>query len=171
MPIFTKLRRHNGGLSTVIAKPNDYCGRGGWRSVLGSEGFALGFEGVEASGSGGLGDGRDGRALAAVAHSRQRSNLVIPLSRDLLSWWRLCRSDCPVMLQGESYGAGCICRGHGSGFTLQNRSFNKANEKSGGYINKVVVTCLRSGLNRMVRVMQKPERTPIRALRTSSSGR
>ncbi|KAG2407955.1 uncharacterized protein HKW66_Vig0027770 [Vigna angularis] len=50
-------------------------------------------------------------------------------------------------------------------------SYTLANEKSGGYINKVVVTCLRSGLNRMVRVMQKPERTPIRALRTSSSGR
>ncbi|MCI11873.1 WD repeat-containing protein 11-like, partial [Trifolium medium] len=47
----------------------------------------------------------------------------------------------------------------------------KANEKSGGYINKLVVTCLRSGLNKMFRVLQKPERAPIRALRTSSSGR
>ncbi|XP_068464338.1 uncharacterized protein [Phaseolus vulgaris] len=50
-------------------------------------------------------------------------------------------------------------------------SYTQANEKSGGYINKVVVTCLRSGLNKMFRVMQKPERTHIRALRTSSSGR
>ncbi|XP_027330478.1 WD repeat-containing protein 11 isoform X1 [Abrus precatorius] len=50
-------------------------------------------------------------------------------------------------------------------------SYTQANEKSGGYINKLVVTCLRSGLNKMFRVMQKPERAPIRALRTSSSGR
>ena len=33
------------------------------------------------------------------------------------------------------------------------------------------MTCLRSGLNRPFRVLQKPERAPIRALRTSSSGR
>ncbi|XP_041999067.1 WD repeat-containing protein 11-like isoform X2 [Salvia splendens] len=44
-------------------------------------------------------------------------------------------------------------------------------EKIGGYVNKLVVTCLRSGLNRTFRVMQKPERAPIRALRASSSGR
>ncbi|KAK7330084.1 hypothetical protein VNO77_24270 [Canavalia gladiata] len=50
-------------------------------------------------------------------------------------------------------------------------SYTQANEKTGGYINKLVVTCLRSGLNKMFRVMQKPERAPIRALRTSSSGR
>ncbi|KAK7264903.1 hypothetical protein RJT34_32516 [Clitoria ternatea] len=50
-------------------------------------------------------------------------------------------------------------------------SYTQVNEKSGGYINKLVVTCLRSGLNKMFRVMQKPERAPIRALRTSSSGR
>ncbi|RDY09617.1 WD repeat-containing protein 11, partial [Mucuna pruriens] len=50
-------------------------------------------------------------------------------------------------------------------------SYTQANEKSGGYINKLVVTCLRSGLNKTFRVMQKPERAPIRALRTSSSGR
>ncbi|KAG2391729.1 hypothetical protein LR48_Vigan07g144700 [Vigna angularis] len=159
MAIFTKLHRHRW-------RPV-YChrqaqrlrrrvrGRGGWRSVLGSEGFVLGFEGGRErfvfgggkglcaaylreggwaeegfkggggggwrfAGSGGAsspnrGDGRDGGALAAVAHSRQRSNLVIPLSRDLLSWWRLRRSDCPVMLQGESYSAGCICRGYRDG--------------------------------------------------------
>lgn len=45
------------------------------------------------------------------------------------------------------------------------------NEKSGGYINRLIVTCLRSGLNRAFRVLQKPERAPIRALRASSSGR
>ncbi|KAE9602295.1 putative transcription factor WD40-like family [Lupinus albus] len=50
-------------------------------------------------------------------------------------------------------------------------SYTQANEKSGGYINKLVVTCLRSGLNKIFRVLQKPERAPIRALRTSSSGR
>ncbi|KAE8654512.1 WD repeat-containing protein 11-like isoform X2 [Hibiscus syriacus] len=50
-------------------------------------------------------------------------------------------------------------------------SYTKVNEKTGGYINRLVVTCLRSGLNRTFRVLQKPERAPIRALRTSSSGR
>ncbi|GAB4832842.1 hypothetical protein Ancab_006857 [Ancistrocladus abbreviatus] len=50
-------------------------------------------------------------------------------------------------------------------------SYNQASEKSGGYINKLVVTCVRSGLNRPFRVLQKPERAPIRALRASSSGR
>ena len=49
--------------------------------------------------------------------------------------------------------------------------WTQANEKTGGYINKLVVTCLRSGSNKMFRVLQKPERAPIRALRTSSSGR
>ncbi|KAJ8768132.1 hypothetical protein K2173_021072 [Erythroxylum novogranatense] len=50
-------------------------------------------------------------------------------------------------------------------------SYTQASEKTGGYVNKLVVTCARSGLNRPFRVMQKPERAPIRALRTSSSGR
>lgn len=50
-------------------------------------------------------------------------------------------------------------------------SYAQGNDKSGGYINKLVVTCLRSGLNRTFRVLQKPERAPIRALRASSSGR
>lgn len=47
----------------------------------------------------------------------------------------------------------------------------QANEKTGGYVNRLVVTCVRSGLNRPFRVLQKPERAPIRALRASSSGR
>ncbi|KAF8036620.1 hypothetical protein BT93_C2369 [Corymbia citriodora subsp. variegata] len=50
-------------------------------------------------------------------------------------------------------------------------SYTQANEKTGGYINKLIVTCLRSGLNKPFRVLQKPERAPIRALRASSSGR
>ncbi|KAL3535883.1 hypothetical protein ACH5RR_004344 [Cinchona calisaya] len=50
-------------------------------------------------------------------------------------------------------------------------SYTQGTEKTGGYINKLVVTCVRSGLNRTFRVMQKPERAPIRALRASSSGR
>lgn len=45
------------------------------------------------------------------------------------------------------------------------------NEKTGVYINRLAVTCLRSGLNRAFRVLQKPERAPIRAIRASSSGR
>ncbi|KAI4380639.1 hypothetical protein MLD38_006806 [Melastoma candidum] len=47
----------------------------------------------------------------------------------------------------------------------------QASEKTGGYTNKLVVTCLRSGLNKPFRVLKKPERSPIRALRASSSGR
>ncbi|XP_024959372.1 WD repeat-containing protein 11-like [Cynara cardunculus var. scolymus] len=50
-------------------------------------------------------------------------------------------------------------------------SYSQGNEKTGGYTNRLVVTCLRTGLNRTFRVLQKPERTPIRALRASSSGR
>ncbi|XP_060172064.1 uncharacterized protein LOC132603153 [Lycium barbarum] len=50
-------------------------------------------------------------------------------------------------------------------------SYSQGTEKAGGYINRLVVTCLRSGLNRQFRVLQKPERAPIRALRASSSGR
>ncbi|XP_010412480.1 PREDICTED: WD repeat-containing protein 11-like [Camelina sativa] len=50
-------------------------------------------------------------------------------------------------------------------------SYSQVNDKSRGYINKLVVTCLRSGLNKQFCDLQKPERTPIRALRTSSSGR
>ncbi|XP_016899808.1 uncharacterized protein LOC103487430 isoform X2 [Cucumis melo] len=50
-------------------------------------------------------------------------------------------------------------------------SYSQVNEKSGGYLNRLVVTCLRSGFNRTFRVLQKPERAPIRALRASSSGR
>ncbi|PHT42967.1 hypothetical protein CQW23_16992 [Capsicum baccatum] len=50
-------------------------------------------------------------------------------------------------------------------------SYSQGTEKAGGYINRLVVTCLRSGLNRPFRVLQKPERAPIRALRASSSGR
>ncbi|KAE8637244.1 hypothetical protein CSA_007707 [Cucumis sativus] len=37
-------------------------------------------------------------------------------------------------------------------------SYSQVNEKSGGYLNRLVVTCLRSGFNRTFRVMQKPER-------------
>ncbi|KAL6585947.1 hypothetical protein OROMI_002591 [Orobanche minor] len=47
----------------------------------------------------------------------------------------------------------------------------EGSEKSGGYVNRLVVTCLRSGLNRAFGVMQKPEWAPIRALRSSSSER
>lgn len=47
----------------------------------------------------------------------------------------------------------------------------QVSKRTGGYINKLVVTCLRSGVSRGFRVLQKPERAPIRALRASSSGR
>ncbi|KAI3781932.1 hypothetical protein L2E82_11960 [Cichorium intybus] len=50
-------------------------------------------------------------------------------------------------------------------------SYSPGSEKSGGYVNRLVVTCLRSGHNRAFRVLQKPERASIRALRVSSSGR
>ncbi|EPS68588.1 hypothetical protein M569_06178, partial [Genlisea aurea] len=54
---------------------------------------------------------------------------------------------------------------------LVSLSYRQVTEKTGGYVNTLVVTCLRSGLNKTFRVLQKPERAPIRALRTSSSGR
>ncbi|EMS63946.1 WD repeat-containing protein 11 [Triticum urartu] len=54
---------------------------------------------------------------------------------------------------------------------LASFSYNQVSDKSGGYNNKLVITCLRSGLNRPFRVLQKPERAAIRALRASSSGR
>ncbi|PKA64675.1 hypothetical protein AXF42_Ash007422 [Apostasia shenzhenica] len=50
-------------------------------------------------------------------------------------------------------------------------SYSQVNDKAGGYVNKLFVTCLRTGLNREFRVHQKPERAPIRALKASSSGR
>ncbi|KAJ0985697.1 hypothetical protein J5N97_004053 [Dioscorea zingiberensis] len=50
-------------------------------------------------------------------------------------------------------------------------SYNQVNDKVGGFNNRLVVTCLRSGLNRPFRVLQKSERAPIRAIRASSSGR
>ncbi|CAN8246920.1 unnamed protein product [Cochlearia groenlandica] len=50
-------------------------------------------------------------------------------------------------------------------------SCSRVSKRTGGYVNKLVVTCLRSGVNRGFRVLQKPERAPIRALRASSSGR
>ncbi|KAK9087400.1 hypothetical protein Syun_029794 [Stephania yunnanensis] len=50
-------------------------------------------------------------------------------------------------------------------------SYTQANEKAGGYTHILVVTRVISGLNRIFRVMRKPERAPIRALRASSSGR
>ncbi|KAG0455304.1 hypothetical protein HPP92_024596 [Vanilla planifolia] len=50
-------------------------------------------------------------------------------------------------------------------------SYMQVNDKTGGYTNKLVVTCVRSGVNRTFRVHQKPERAPIRALKASSSGR
>ncbi|KAF3329331.1 WD repeat-containing protein 11 isoform X1 [Carex littledalei] len=50
-------------------------------------------------------------------------------------------------------------------------SYSQVNDKGGGYTNRLTVTCVRSGLNRPFRVLQKPERAPIRALRASSSGR
>lgn len=43
--------------------------------------------------------------------------------------------------------------------------------KGGGFVNRLVVTCVRSGHSKVLRVIQKPERSPMRALRTSPSGR
>ncbi|XP_068653674.1 uncharacterized protein [Aristolochia californica] len=50
-------------------------------------------------------------------------------------------------------------------------SYVQVNDKVGGYTNRLIVTCVRSGLNRPFRILQKPERAPLRALRASSSGR
>ncbi|KAJ4950939.1 hypothetical protein NE237_027771 [Protea cynaroides] len=67
----------------------------------------------------------------------------------------------------------CTVRGLGwlGNSRLVSFSYTQVNEKAGGYTNRLVVTCLRSGLNQTFRVLRKTERAPIRALRASSSGR
>ncbi|CAH8386239.1 unnamed protein product [Eruca vesicaria subsp. sativa] len=50
-------------------------------------------------------------------------------------------------------------------------SCSRVSTRTGGYINRLAVTCLRSGVSKGFRVLQKPERGPIRALKVSSSGR
>lgn len=50
-------------------------------------------------------------------------------------------------------------------------SYTQVNEKGGGYINRLAITCVRSGITRFFRVLQKPEKAPMRALRASPSGR
>ncbi|CAM6125774.1 unnamed protein product [Calypogeia fissa] len=50
-------------------------------------------------------------------------------------------------------------------------SYTEVKGKGGGFVNKLVVTCVRSGQSKPFRVLQKPERAPMRALRTSPSGR
>ncbi|KAL3689312.1 hypothetical protein R1sor_015621 [Riccia sorocarpa] len=50
-------------------------------------------------------------------------------------------------------------------------SYTEVKGKGGGYINRLVVTCVRSGQSKQFRELQKPERSPMRALRTSPSGR
>ncbi|XP_024526780.1 WD repeat-containing protein 11 [Selaginella moellendorffii] len=50
-------------------------------------------------------------------------------------------------------------------------SYTEVKGKGGGFINRLVLTCIRSGQSRCFRVLQKPERAPMRALRTSPSGR
>ncbi|KAG2331850.1 hypothetical protein Bca52824_003030 [Brassica carinata] len=50
-------------------------------------------------------------------------------------------------------------------------SCSRVSTRTGGFINRLSVTCLRSGVSKDFRVLQKPERAPIRALKVSSSGR
>ncbi|BFI33782.1 hypothetical protein AXG93_59s1230 [Marchantia polymorpha subsp. ruderalis] len=50
-------------------------------------------------------------------------------------------------------------------------SHTEVKGKGGGFVNKLVVTCVRSGQSKAFRELQKPERAPMRALRTSPSGR
>ncbi|KAL2631416.1 hypothetical protein R1flu_016102 [Riccia fluitans] len=50
-------------------------------------------------------------------------------------------------------------------------SFSYSEVKGKGFINRLVVTCVRSGQSKPFRELQKPERSPMRALRTSPSGR
>ncbi|XP_048608744.1 WD repeat-containing protein 11 isoform X2 [Brassica napus] len=50
-------------------------------------------------------------------------------------------------------------------------SCSRVSTRTGGFINRLAITCLRSGVSKGFRVLQKPERAPIRALKVSSSGR
>ncbi|KAJ7557212.1 hypothetical protein O6H91_05G117000 [Diphasiastrum complanatum] len=50
-------------------------------------------------------------------------------------------------------------------------SYTEVKGKGGGFINRLVLTCVRSGQSKLIRMLQKPERAPMRALRTSPSGR
>lgn len=50
-------------------------------------------------------------------------------------------------------------------------SFTEVKGKGGGYRNLLVTTCVRSGQSTPFRVLQQPERSPMRGLRTSPSGR
>ncbi|KAH7442491.1 hypothetical protein KP509_03G091500 [Ceratopteris richardii] len=50
-------------------------------------------------------------------------------------------------------------------------SYTEIKGKGGGFVNFLAVTCARSGQSKPFRTLQKPERAPIRALRTSPSGR
>ncbi|XP_024388450.1 uncharacterized protein [Physcomitrium patens] len=50
-------------------------------------------------------------------------------------------------------------------------SYTEVKGKGGGFVNRLVLTCVRSGHSKVFRVIQKPERSPMRALRTSPSGR
>lgn len=50
-------------------------------------------------------------------------------------------------------------------------SVHQVKGKGGGFVNRLVLNCVRSGQSKVFRVLQKPERSPMRALRTSPSGR
>ncbi|CAI5534773.1 unnamed protein product [Closterium sp. Naga37s-1] len=50
-------------------------------------------------------------------------------------------------------------------------SFSFQEAKAGGYENRVVVTCIRSGESRPFRQLQQPDKSPMRGLRASPSGR
>ncbi|GJP41231.1 hypothetical protein CLOM_g900 [Closterium sp. NIES-68] len=50
-------------------------------------------------------------------------------------------------------------------------SFSFTEAKGGGYENRVLVTCIRSGESRPFRQLQQPDKSPMRGLRASPSGR
>ncbi|GBG86177.1 hypothetical protein CBR_g41081 [Chara braunii] len=54
---------------------------------------------------------------------------------------------------------------------LASFSFTEVKGKGGGFTNRLVVTCVRSGQSRPFRLQQKPEKAPMRGLRASPSGR
>ncbi|WVZ20442.1 hypothetical protein V8G54_007764 [Vigna mungo] len=88
---------------SFLGRKRTLCGVEIWKRALRVAGLpfptvSVWHNPVEGSSSGGSGDERDIGALAVVAHMWQRSNLVIPLSRDLLLWWCLRRNDFPMMM-------------------------------------------------------------------------
>ncbi|KAE8698361.1 Actin related protein isoform 1 [Hibiscus syriacus] len=105
------------------------------------------------------------RQLQLLSSTVDRSGSAIPfLNRYLGS---SCSTSCLGTQNGTIDVIDVSANTVAAGFSVH----SKVSDKIGGYNNRLIVTCLRSGLNRTFRALQKPERSAVRALRASSSGR